>query len=152
MDWLLNIFRRWRRKALESSLLKCLHDQTAEGFLTLILKAMRLAFKLDKDYRKNIKGFTGRYQFRTRDNSVLVAVTFTGKDMKVRKDKTIPDADITVIFKDSPAIMDYLLAGDRDILKLVLNNEVVLNGNMNYLMKFGYMANHLQLALTGRLP
>lgn len=152
MDWLFNIFRRWRRRLLTSRFLKALHDHTAEKFLTLILKLMSLAFKLDKDYRKNIEGFTGKYQFRTRDNSVLTAVTFTGKDMKVKKDRTIPDPDITVVFKDSSAVMDYLLAGDRDILDLVLNNKVVLNGNMNYLMKFGYMANHLQLSLTGRLP
>lgn len=152
MDWLLNIFRRWRRRVLTSRFMKCLHDQATEGFLTLLLKLMRLAFKLDKNFRRNIEGFTGKYQFKTRDNSVLTAVTFTGKDMKVKKDRTIPDPDITVIFKDSQSIMDYLLAGDSDILKLVLNNEVVLDGNMNYLMKFGYMANHLQLSLTGRLP
>ena len=152
MDWLLNIFRRWRRRVLTSRFLKCLRDQATEGFLTLILKLMSLAFKLDKNYRKNIDGFTGKYQFRTRDNSVLTAVTFTGKDMKVKKDRTIRDPDITVIFKDSQSIMEYLLAGDRDILNLVLNNKVVLDGNMNYLMKFGYMANHLQLSLTGRLP
>jgi hypothetical protein len=47
--------------------------------------------------------------------------------------------------------MNYLLATDRDILKMLLNNEVVLKGNVNYMMKFGYMANHLQLALTGSL-
>jgi len=41
---------------------------------------------------------------------------------------------------------------DRDILRLLLNNEVVLKGNVNYMLKFGYMANHLQLALTGGLP
>ena len=151
MTWLLNIFRKWQRRRIEPRFLQCLQNETAEEFLELILRLMRLAFKLDKGYRKNIEGFTGRYQFRTRDNSVTTAVIFNGKDMKV-KETLIDDADITVIFKDSQAIMDYLLAGDRDILKLVLNNEVVLNGNMNYLMKFGYMANHLQLALTGRLP
>lgn len=151
MDWLLNIFRKWQRRILEPRLLKCLQDEVAEEFLELILRLMRLAFKLDKDFRRNIEGFTGRYQFRSRDNSVTTAVIFTGKDMKV-KERVIPDADVSIIFKDGEAVMDYLLAGDRDILKLVLNNEVVLNGNMNYIMKFGYMANHLQLALTGRLP
>ena len=48
--------------------------------------------------------------------------------------------------------MNYLLATDRDVLRLMLNNEVVLKGNVNHMLKFGYMANHLQLALTGRLP
>ena len=56
-----------------------------------------------------------------------------------------------MIFKDSKSLMNYLLAMDRDILRLILNNEVVLRGNVNYVLKFGYMANHLQLALTGRL-
>ena len=112
---------------------------------------MRLAFKLDKNFRRNIEGFTGKYQFRSLDNSVTVAALFDGKDMDV-KESLIPDADVSVIFKDSRALMNYLLSTDRDILKMVLNNEVMLKGNMNYMMKFGYMANHLQLALAGRLP
>ena len=112
---------------------------------------MSLAFKIDANFRRNIEGFTGRYQFRSVDNSVTIAVLFTGKDLEV-EERLIPDADVSVIFKDGRSLMNYLLATDRDILKLVLNNEVVLKGNMNYMMKFGYMANHLQLALTGRLP
>ncbi len=151
MTWLLNIFRKWQRRRVETRFLQCLQDEAAGEFLELILRLMRLAFKLDADFRRNIDGFTGRYQFRSADNSVTTAVIFTGKDVKV-KERLIPDADVSVIFKDSRSLMNYLLAADRDILKLVLNNEVVLKGNMNYIMKFGYMVNHLQLALTGRLP
>ena len=151
MSWLLNIFRRWRRKGVERQFLKCLESEVAEEFLELLLKLMRLAFKLDKDFRRNINGFTGRYQFRSTDNSVTIAAVFTGKDLKV-KERLIPDADVSVIFKDGKSLMNYLLAADRDILRLLLNNEVVLKGNVNYILKFGYIANHLQLALTGRLP
>jgi len=151
MNWLLNIFRRWQRKRVESRFLSCLQSATAENFLGLLLKLMSLVFKLDKDYRKNIVGFGGRYQFRSVDNSVTVAAVFNGKDLKV-KQRLIPDADVSVIFKDGRSIMNYLLATDRDILRLMLNNEVVLQGNVNYMLKFGYLANHLQLALTGRLP
>jgi hypothetical protein len=151
MTWLLNIFRRWWRKRVEKRFLKCVQSEAAEEFLELLLKLMSLAFKIDKDFRRNIKGFKGRYQFRSVDNSVTVAALFTGKGLEV-KERLIADADVSVIFKDSRSLMNYLLATDRDILRLVLNNEVVLKGNMNYMLKFGYMANHLQLALTGRLP
>ena len=151
MNWLLNIFRKWQRQRVEDQFLKCLQSEAGEEFLELILRLMSLAFKIDADFRRNIEGFTGRYQFRSVDNSVTIAALFTGKDLKV-KERLIPDADVSVIFKDGRSLMNYLLATDRDILKLVLNNEVVLKGNMNYMMKFGYMANHLQLALTGRLP
>ncbi len=151
MDWFLNIFRKWWRKRTERRFIQCLKSETAEEFLGLLLKLMRLAFKIDKDFRRNIVGFKGRYQFRNVDNSVTVAAVFTGKDMRVRE-RLIPDADVSLVFKDSKSIMNYLLATDKDILRLVLNNEVVMKGNMNYMLKFGYMANHLQLALTGRLP
>ena len=151
MTWLLNIFRRWQRQRVQRQFLRCLQSEAAEEFLELILRLMSLAFKIDANFRRNIEGFTGRYQFRSVDNSVTIAVLFTGKDLEV-EERLILDADVSVIFKDGRSLMNYLLATDRDILKLVLNNEVVLKGNMNYMMKFGYMANHLQLALTGRLP
>jgi len=151
MTWLLNIFRRWQKKRVESLFLKCLQSEAAEEFLELLLKLMSLVFKIDRDFQKNITGFTGRYQFRSVDNSVTVAAIFNGKDLKV-KEKLIPDADVSVIFKDGSSLMNYLLATDRDVLKLMLNNEVILKGNMNYMLKFGYMANHLQLSLTGGLP
>jgi len=148
VNWLLNIFRRWQRKRTEQQFLRCLQSETAEEFLKLILNLMRLTFKIDEDFRRNIRGFTGKYQFRSADNSVTVAAVFTGKDMEV-KERLIPDANVSVTFKDGRSLMNYLLATDRDILKMLLNNEVVLKGNVNYMMKFGYMANHLQLALTG---
>ena len=151
MSWLLNIFRRWRRKTIESRFVRCLQNEMAEEFLELLLKLMSLVFKLDKDFQRNINGFTGRYQFRSIDNSVTVAAIFNGKDLQV-KEKVIPNPDVTVIFKDGRAIMNYLLATDRDILRLILNNEVILKGNLNYILKFGYMSNHLQLSLTGNLP
>jgi len=158
MSWLINIFsvllnpfREWWRRRVERQFLKYIENEVAEKFLGLTLILMSLTFKLDKGFRKNIDGFKGKYQFRSIDNSVTIAAIFTGKGLKV-KGQLIPDPDVSVIFKDGRSIMRYLLSRDRDILKLVLNNEVVLKGNMNYMLKFGYMANHLQLALTRKLP
>lgn len=151
MDWLLNIFRRWWKKRVERQLLECLESEAAEEFLELLLKLMSLAFKVDESFGRNIRGFTGRYQFRSVDDQVTVAALFTGKELKV-KEELIPDADLVITFKDARALMNYLLATERDILRALLNNEVVVKGNWSYLMKFGYVANHLQLALTGRLP
>lgn len=150
MDWFLNIFRRWWRQRVEKQFLKSLEDETAEGFLGLLLKLMGLALKLDKGFGRNITGFTGRYQFRSADNSVTVAALFDGKGLKV-KEELVPDANASVIFKDARALREYLLAMDRDILRFLLNNEVVLRGNVNYILKFGYMSNSLQLALTRKL-
>ena len=147
----LNVFRKWWQRWVKRRFLKSLESEAAEESLKLLLKLMSLAFKVDRGFRKNIDSFKGRYQFRSVDNSVTIAALFTGKDLKV-KEKLIPDPDVSVIFKDGRSLINYLLATDRDILRLVLNNEVVLKGNTNYILKFGYMANHIQLALTGKLP
>lgn len=152
MDWLFNIFRKlWRR--LESGI--------AEELLELALKGMSLWFKICKEFRRNIDGFNGRYQFRSANNSVTVGALFTGKGLKV-KEGLIKDADVSVIFKDGKSLrtlVNYFLATDPDIMKLMFNNGVELKGNLNYMLKFSYMTNHLLLPLkrlllrlTGRLP
>lgn len=151
IDWILRKFRTWQRKRVERQLTKCLESETTEEFLKLLLRLMSLSFRLDADFRRNIEGFNCRYQFKSKDNSVAVAAIFANQELNI-KEKLLSDADLTVIFKDSKSIMNYLLAQDKDILKLLLNNEVVLRGNANYLFKFMYLANHLQLALTGQLP
>ena len=147
---LINLYWKWLEKRVEKKLLKSIQSETSEEFLELLLKLMRLAFKVDKEFRRNIEGFKGKCQFRSIDNSVTMAAVFDGKELKV-KEELLPDPNVSVIFKDGQSLMNYLLS-DRDILKLVLNNEVVLKGNTNYMLKFGFMANHLQLALTGKLP
>lgn len=151
MSWLVNIFRRWWQRRVQKQFLKCLENEAAEDFLGLLLKLMSLTLKLDREFQRNIAGFKGRYQFRSADSSVTVAAVFDGNGLKV-KEELIPEPDVSVIFKDARALMNYLLAAERDILRLLLNNELALQGNANYIFKFGYMANHLQLALTGRLP
>jgi hypothetical protein len=155
MTCLFTIFRTWRKRRAERQFLKCLESEIAEEFLKLLLKVMSLTFRVNPEYRRNIDGFTGRYQFRSADNSVTVAALFTGKGLKV-KEELITDPDVSVIFKDGKSLMNYLrsylLGRGGDVLKLVLNNELVLKGNVNYVYKFFYIANHLQLALTGRLP
>lgn len=150
MTWFLDLYRLWDRKRAERRLWKSVEGEVAENFLALLLKVMRLSFKLNKDFRRNITGFTGRFQFKSADNSIAVAAIFTGQELKVKRG-SIPAPDVSVIFKDGKSLMNYLLSRDRDILKMLLNNEVVLRGNANYLFKFGYMANQLQLDIIRRL-
>ncbi|HIC92087.1 MAG TPA: hypothetical protein EYP21_08550 [Syntrophaceae bacterium] len=138
-------------EAMGERFLKCLEDETAETFLEILLLLMKFKFMLDPSYRRNIENFKGRYQFKSRDGGVTVLVEFHNGKMDV-KEILSHDVDVTVIFKDGRALMNFLLFKDRDILRGLLNNEVTINGNLNYMYKFGFMANHLQLELTGNLP
>jgi hypothetical protein len=129
----------------------------AEEFLKLLLKLMSLSFFLDRDLRRNIEGFYGLIQFRSKDNKIRVLAEF-GRNRLKRKElkpkqklKATPNA--TVVFKNAEALMNFLLprGGQRDVLRSILRNEVILEGNFNYIYRFGFLANHLQLEFAETL-
>ena len=157
MDWLLNPYYKIRRYFIKKAFLKCLSSEIAEEFLKLLLNMMRLSFILDRSLRRNIENFSGIIQFRSKDNEIRMLAKFKNSRLKAKELKPneglkeVPN--ITVIFKDAEALMNFLLpqGGKRDILKSLLNNEVILSGNLNYIYRFGFLANHLQLELTKML-
>lgn len=137
-----NIAQKW---------LGSMGSQAAEGFLLLLLKLMDLVFMLNIwNFRENIEGFRGRYLFRSKDGSIVASASFKNGNMKVY-DKIIDKPDVTITFRDDKALMNYLLSPKPDILGSILRQDVTVNGNLNYLYKFAYMAKRLQLLATGQI-
>ncbi|MFH1215765.1 MAG: hypothetical protein V1706_04610 [Pseudomonadota bacterium] len=124
----------------------CFESEVAEEFLEVLLNLMRVVFLINPDYRANIKGFTGRYQFRSVDGEVTMAAVFDNGKMEVGE-KLITDPHITVSFRNGRALLDFLISPRQDILGSMLRNDVKTDGNLNYLYKFGYMAKKLQLMM-----
>ena len=132
------------------NLMKAIESEAAEEFLKMLLKAMQVAFALDGDYRKNIKDFKGKYFFRNRDGQITVSAIFAKGRMRVREE-LLHDPNITVTFADGKALINFLLTPKPDILGSMLRQEVVLNGNLNYLYKLAFMAKRLQLKALGSI-
>ncbi len=128
------------------NLLKELSGKLTDKFLELLLKGMDLAFCLSKSYRKNIKDFKGVYVFRTADNLVAATATFNDGNMKVH-DEIRDDWDTRITFKDAAALRDFIFSKDQDILNSILKNDVEVDGNLNYIYKFGFMARDLSRRL-----
>lgn len=141
-------------RELGEQLLGSLEDETAETFLEILLGFMWVKFQIDRKFRKNIEveNFRGSYKFRTRDpEGVKVLVEFANGKMRISED-IAAEATVTVTFENGKALRNFLLAPKHDILNCVLHNEVVTSGNLNYLNKFAFMANHLALEVAGDLP
>jgi hypothetical protein len=178
----------WWARHKARGYVKRLEDEAADELLEGLLKMMKLAFWLSPDYRRNIENFTGSYRFQDKDGGVNVLVKFHNGDMTFSSKDPDPEANVTVIFTDSKALMNFLLADfgealrnflsadtrvlwdilhanfghglrdfllarnqalrdflgafKKDILKVMETNEVRVIGNLNYLYKFGFMANH----------
>ena len=137
-------------KSAMKSFLDGLQSDLAEDILQLLLGLMAVVFQVDPEFRKNIEGFDGRYQFKSKDGRITVAALFQDNRLEVREEE-IPNPDITVLFKDGRALMGYLLSPKPDILGSILHQEVTLEGNLNYLYKFAFMSKRLQLMASGAI-
>ncbi len=127
---------------------KCVESDAADGFLTIILDLMALVLAVDHGFRRNIEGFDARYLFKTGDSAATAR--FHKGHMEVWPwESPGPRPNIVIKFKDAKALMGFLLAKNPDILGAMLRQDVKLEGNLNYLYKFAYMARHLQLMAAG---
>lgn len=129
-------------KLFSRDLEKELHGQVTDGFLELLLGGMDLAFCLSKGYRRNIKRFNGRYVFRTADELVAASATFKDGNMQVHPE-SVDDWDVRITFKDAAALSAFIFSRDQDIMDSLLANKVEVDGNLNYVYKFGFMARDL---------
>ncbi len=144
------LLRSFRANRVQKQFLDCIESEFAEEFLELLLKLMSLFFFLNKDFRKNIEHFNGRYLFESKNDNITVAAIFKNNKLKV-SEKKIDNTNVTVTFRNGKALMDYLLSPKPDILGSILRQDVTIDGNFNYLYKFAYMAKHLQLIVTGKV-
>ena len=151
-DNLLNMILMRSRRAQKAGqeFMEALQSEKAEKFLEVLLKLMGLVFCLDKDFRRNIWDFNGRYLFRSQDRQITVAAVFKDNRLKVTEEE-IGDTHMTVLFRNAKALMGFLLSPKPDILGSMLRQDISIDGNLNYLYKFAYMAKHLQLKVTGKL-
>ena len=140
------VFTEWTgvglAKLLARRLRKQLEDAVTDDFLDLLLRGMDLAFCLSKEYRKNIKGFEGTYSFGTSGGGVGASAVFRKGNMTVGREAAA-DWNVKVTFEDADAMRAFLFSGDQDILDSLLNNAVEVDGSLDYLYKFGFLARDL---------
>ncbi len=117
-------------------------DQLTDEFLEILLRAMSLAFAVSRDYRANINEFAGTLVFCTRVGDVGATVVFHDGKMEVH-DEPSAACDCRISFEDPHALRAQLLAANQDILNSIVANTVDVDGNLNYLYRFGYLAREL---------
>ena len=140
------MLRKWLNA--NSMLRTELSGVATDKFLEFLLYGMDSAFWLLKGYKQNIKNFSGknfsgRYVFTTQNNRVAASAVFKDGDMVVHEE-ALNQWDVKVTFKNAQALRDFLFSGDQDIVDSLLKNEVEVDGNLNYIYKFGFMARDLE--------
>ena len=144
------LFRKCRIKRKWKKFVNILESKAINDIMDVLFKLFSLVFVFDKKFRKNIENFNARYLFKSKDNEIHVAAVFKNSKMKVYK-KEIDNTNVTVIFKDAPSLVKFITSDNPNLLIAILNQDIVVSGNLNYIYKFGYMAKHLQVMITGWL-
>ena len=119
-----------------------LSEKMTDDFLEALLRGMDWAFLLSGSYRRNIDGFCGICVFRTLDNKVSTTAVFEDGHMSVEHQARYT-YNVRVSFQDVHALWSFLLSENQDILDSILANTVDVDGNLNYLYRFGFLAKDL---------
>lgn len=127
-------------------LVEQLRTRATDDLLELLLDGMSIAFLLSRSFRDNIRGYSARYVFMTETGSVGASAIFDGKHMRV-SDEPVDDWTVRVRFKNPDGLRRFLFGKNQDILDSILANDVEMDGNVNHLFKFGYMARTLERRL-----
>jgi hypothetical protein len=132
-----------------SRLKACLEAEAAETFLELLLGAMKLSLLVDPDLSRSVAGFEARYRIATRDGSVCVGASFADGRLSIEGDPTwTPHA--ALVFRDTAALMAYFATTNPDLFSSLLNQDVFVEGNLNYVYRLAFLARHVQLRALGR--
>ncbi len=132
----------WFARFFTKRLVDEFRGAATDKFLELLLLGMDIAFCLSRTYRKNLKDFEAIYVFETDGGRVNTSALFGRSNMAVlpfAKDQ----CTVRVVFDNPASLRAFLFSRDQDILDSLLKNQVTVEGNLNYIYKFGFMARDL---------
>jgi hypothetical protein len=154
MNWLLNPYWRIQRRLARNKFLNQVKEEATEEFLKILLQFLRFCSYLDEYLRQSIGTSKWKIELRSEDKDIRVLAEFENGHVKPRElepnEQVVPPANASVVFKNPEAVKNFLLPpgglqGRRDVLRSYLNNEIRLEGNLNYIYRFGFLATHVQL-------
>lgn len=131
-------------------LVACIRAEAAENFLELLLDCLRVGLAVNPYLRHSVRGFSARYRLATPDQAVDVALIFQDGHLKVEEDLSGP-FDASLWFRDERALMRYFSSANPDLFTSLLHQDVVPEGNLNYIYRLAYLARHVQLEALGRV-
>lgn len=141
-----SFFTRIRAWGLKRQVL----GKATDKFIEILLRGMDFFFYItwDDEFRKHLENFNGRYYFKSeeKEEDIKVSATFSNGDMQVHKG-AIDDWDVMVTFRDGEALRNYIFSDKQDIFDSISENAVEVDGNLNYIFKFGFMVNDLMRRL-----
>lgn len=142
----INLFRIIAHRLLEKlrqDFINHMNSGRMEILLEVALKVMSLLFFLSPEYRKSIEGFNGVIAFKTDDGVLGVTAVFCRRFLMpalVVKSRALPNANVTIDFCSGKEMASFITQANPDIISGMLDNKLNFNGNLNYILRFVFLA------------
>jgi hypothetical protein len=119
-----------------------LEGELTEEFLLAALYAMEFLSHLSRGYRANLCGFTGSCVFQKEGDPPLASAVFSNGAMTVVEGR-VRSPDTTVTFRSYDRVWSMLLQDDA-VVDAILEDAVMVEGNLNYVYRFGLLGSDLK--------
>ncbi len=121
--------------------------ELADKVVRLLLYAMSVVTVLKPGFKDaNLPpDFKAKLVFKTRrtDHPVECSAMFEDGLMQERRG-SVANPDATIVFKDGLSLFNYVFfSKDHDVVNLLLENQVEIDGNLSVVYKFMYMVRNL---------
>lgn len=154
----INIFRISAHKMLEKlkdEFISHMNSGRMEVLLEIALRIMSLLFFLNSQYRKNIEGFKGKIAFKLDDCDLGVTAVFCRRlfmPAMVVKNRALKDVNVTIDFCNGKEMASFITQSNPDIISGMLDNKLNFTGNLNYILRFVFLAKDINevLGLNGK--
>jgi hypothetical protein len=133
--------------ALQAVLTDEQRRKLADEVIQLLLYAMSVITLLKPGFQEaNLpREFKAKLVFKTRrtEDSVECSAVFEDGIMRERKG-SVANPDAVIVFKDGLSLFNYVFfSRDHDVVNLLLENRVEIDGNLSLVYKFMYMVRSL---------
>jgi hypothetical protein len=118
--------------------------------LEALLKALGLLIGFHPLLKDEIRTLRAGYRLTTRDRRMNVAARFSDGVLMASRADSGP-VNVTLIFKDTPALLRLFASPKPDLLGAMLKQHVAFEGNLNYLLKLAYFLRRITLIVQGDL-
>jgi hypothetical protein len=118
--------------------------------LEALLKGLGLLIGFHPILRDDIQTLPAGYRFTTRDRRMTVTARFSDDGLTASRADSGP-VNVSLIFKDTPAMLRLFASPNPDLLGAMLKQHVAFEGNFNYLLKLAYLLRRVMLIVKGDL-
>ncbi len=138
------------REMLVERIAAAVSPESLGELLEALLQGLGFLMSVHPALKDEVRALKAGYRLTTRDRRMSVTARFSAGTLNASRADARP-ANVTLIFKNTAALIRIAAAPKPDLLGSMLRQEVAFDGNLNYLLKLAYFLRRVAFILQGDL-